>query len=392
MSTASAAEFRSPSKESRAARGWCPGARRPMASGDGLLVRVRPPLGRLEAAQVLALCDAAGRWGSGEIDLTSRANLQLRGVREETWPALLEALDSAGLLDPSEETERLRNILVAPSWEPGDETSRVAAELASLLTEWPAGLALPGKFGFAVDAGGARVLARESADIRAERAISGRLVVRADGRTQGTPVGAGGAAKLMMRLAEWFASSGAAAAGRMRRYGGELPPWAPELEEPAQRTEPPGPGPVPQGFACGVPFGRTRSSVLREALERSGARAVRTTPWRVLIFEGGEPFAVEGLVTQAGWDGRRVDACTGAPGCASATVETRELAARLAEVVAGTVHVSGCAKGCARQAPADLCVTGREGKFDVAFDARAGDPAVISGVGAEELLRRFGAV
>ena len=28
-------------------RGWCPTAWRPMAAGDGLLVRVRPKLGRL---------------------------------------------------------------------------------------------------------------------------------------------------------------------------------------------------------------------------------------------------------------------------------------------------------------------------------------------------------
>ena len=30
-------------------RGWCPNAWRPMAAGDGLLVRVRPRLGRLDA-------------------------------------------------------------------------------------------------------------------------------------------------------------------------------------------------------------------------------------------------------------------------------------------------------------------------------------------------------
>ena len=28
-------------------KGWCPGALRPMQSGDGLVTRIRPPLGRL---------------------------------------------------------------------------------------------------------------------------------------------------------------------------------------------------------------------------------------------------------------------------------------------------------------------------------------------------------
>ena len=32
-----------------AIKGWCPGALRPMQSGDGLVVRVRPFGGRLEA-------------------------------------------------------------------------------------------------------------------------------------------------------------------------------------------------------------------------------------------------------------------------------------------------------------------------------------------------------
>ncbi|WP_227650486.1 hypothetical protein, partial [Klebsiella pneumoniae] len=33
-------------------RGWCPGALRPMATGDGLLVRVHPPAGRLSVADL----------------------------------------------------------------------------------------------------------------------------------------------------------------------------------------------------------------------------------------------------------------------------------------------------------------------------------------------------
>ena len=44
-----------------AVRGWCPTAWRPMAAGDGLLARVRPPLGRLDRDQILGLCAAAVR-------------------------------------------------------------------------------------------------------------------------------------------------------------------------------------------------------------------------------------------------------------------------------------------------------------------------------------------
>ncbi|MEO0991185.1 MAG: cobalamin biosynthesis protein CobG, partial [Pseudomonadota bacterium] len=58
-------------------RGWCPGAHRPMASGDGLVVRVRPPLGELSVTQALGLADLAGRFGHDELELTNRANLQI---------------------------------------------------------------------------------------------------------------------------------------------------------------------------------------------------------------------------------------------------------------------------------------------------------------------------
>ena len=61
-------------------QGWCPGALRPMASGDGLVLRVRAPNGRLEPDQARRIAELARRHGNGLIDLTSRANLQLRGL------------------------------------------------------------------------------------------------------------------------------------------------------------------------------------------------------------------------------------------------------------------------------------------------------------------------
>ena len=72
-------------------KGWCPGALRPMQSGDGLVVRIRPPLGRLTPAQALAIATAAQTHGNGIIDLSARANLQLRGVTDGSHPALFES-------------------------------------------------------------------------------------------------------------------------------------------------------------------------------------------------------------------------------------------------------------------------------------------------------------
>ncbi|MBJ7407765.1 MAG: precorrin-3B synthase, partial [Bradyrhizobium sp.] len=155
-------------------KGWCPGALRPMLSGDGLVVRVRPFGGRLEAAQTAGLAELAGRHGNGMIDVTSRANLQIRGVSEQSHRPLLDGLAQLALLDPDAEIEARRNILVTPFWSSGDETQALAAELEEALAE--SGLALPTKFGFAIDDGRSRVLAGDSADIRIERDRAGRLL------------------------------------------------------------------------------------------------------------------------------------------------------------------------------------------------------------------------
>jgi precorrin-3B synthase len=53
-----------------------------MESGDGLIVRVRPQCGTFTLDELVVLAEAAQRFGNGQIDLTRRANLQIRGVSE----------------------------------------------------------------------------------------------------------------------------------------------------------------------------------------------------------------------------------------------------------------------------------------------------------------------
>ncbi|WP_213090957.1 hypothetical protein, partial [Escherichia coli] len=83
----------------------------------------------LTAHQVRGLCAAAIAYGSGVIDLTSRANLQLRGVSEDGWQPLLQALIALDLVDADAEGEKRRMILVAPQWQEGDDTHRIACDL-----------------------------------------------------------------------------------------------------------------------------------------------------------------------------------------------------------------------------------------------------------------------
>ncbi|WP_223206058.1 cobalamin biosynthesis protein CobG [Streptomyces xanthii] len=91
----------------------CPGALRLHAADDGFLARVRVPGGVLTAVRARALADAAGRLGDGVLHLTSRGNVQLRGLRDGCGGELAEVLGEAGLL-PSPLHERVRNVVASP--------------------------------------------------------------------------------------------------------------------------------------------------------------------------------------------------------------------------------------------------------------------------------------
>jgi precorrin-3B synthase len=150
-------------------KGWCPGALQPMESGDGLIVRLRIIGGLLvpDLAQALAQC--ADDYGNGLIDLSSRGNLQLRGVTEATLPALQTRLDALDLLDADPAGEAVRNILASPL---------AGVDPSALINILPLVKALderlrsdhilhhlPGKFLFLIDDGGCLPLAPETADM-----------------------------------------------------------------------------------------------------------------------------------------------------------------------------------------------------------------------------------
>ena len=61
-------------------RGFCPGVWTPMEAGDGWIVRVRPSHARIPARRLDRLARLARWGGNGIIELTRRANLQIRGV------------------------------------------------------------------------------------------------------------------------------------------------------------------------------------------------------------------------------------------------------------------------------------------------------------------------
>lgn len=165
-------------------RDRCPGVLALHEAADGWLARVRVPGGRLSATKLKALAAAAEELGSGLIDLTARANLQLRGLHHASGPALAERLRSAGLL-PSRAHDRARNVLAGPlagrSHAALDDVDEIVAQLDARICATAALGELPGRFCFLVDDGtGAGSEARPDITIVARGA--GRFSVLLDGQ------------------------------------------------------------------------------------------------------------------------------------------------------------------------------------------------------------------
>jgi precorrin-3B synthase len=320
-------------------KGWCPTALRPMPSGDGLLVRVRPWCGAFTREQAAGLADIAESLGNGHIDLTRRANLQIRGLREESLPALHDALDRLGLLDE----EDARNVMVGPL--AGPEARALALSLGRAL---PPGL--PAKFGCLVDDGGPLSIAGERADI-ALCLTSAGVAVRRDGEWLGVTtldraVTAALGGPISFTSMTVMPAPGQRRLGRLGRFTG-----------------------------LAAPFGRLEAAQLRAVAATAGVTEIRLSPWRALYVDA--PVDAVGLIVDENDPLLRIEACPGAPACAAATTDTRADGRRLAALgVPGTIHVSGCAKGCARTARADLVLVGDRGLYGVVRGGTARDPAM----------------
>jgi precorrin-3B synthase len=332
-----------------------------MESGDGLLVRVRPWCGTFTLAQASGIAEIAERFGNGHVDLTRRANLQIRGLRERALPELQRSLDRIGLLDPDAETEAARNVMVAPLADP--QTRAVAAALTGALAREGRLMRLPPKFGWMVDGGGPLSIIGESADIALR--VEGRdAALRIGGQWLGiAPVDRA----VLVALAAASALLGSSALPALSKME--------DIPVPGRRVL----GLISDMFGVAAPFGRLEAGQLKGLVAlaaKAGASEIRLSPWRALYLDAPVESAADlGLILDDNDPLLRIEACPGAPACRSASVDTRSDARRLAvSGFTGSIHVSGCAKGCARSAPANFVLVGDRGRYGVIRNGTSRDP------------------
>jgi precorrin-3B synthase len=294
---------------------------------DGGLVRVRVPGGYLTGDQVAALASASAAFGDGNLDLTSRGNVQLRGVRAGTAKALADALHAAGLL-PSVTHDTARNVVASP-----------LLDLAATVAELDAGILalapLPGRFLLGV--GGRDVLS-----VRPDLAlVEGRLVV------DGHDAGPGSVVALLEAAAHFLDIRGGA--WRVREIAWDRP-LGPRV---------PAGAPVALGrhgdrVVALPPLGRLTPSMLQQL----AAGPVQVTPWRTVVVP--DSTDLTGLVTDptSAWVG--VSACAGLA-CASSLADVRADAVAALAPGPRPLHWAGCSRQCGAPAGAVVRTATAEG-------------------------------
>ncbi|MFC8128753.1 precorrin-3B synthase [Streptomyces sp. NPDC057302] len=360
----------------------CPGTLRLHRADDGALARVRVPGGLLSVGQADVLRDVAQRLGDGELHLTSRGNVQLRGLRADRGSELARMLAESGLL-PSERHERVRNVVASPLSGLdglGERDIRPwPAVLDELLCASDRATALSGRFLFALDDGRGDVAAL-GGDVTLTARGEDQALLRIGPADDAVLIPAARAPQAALIAAEAFLEQAPdASSWRVTDLPGGVGPLLDAVQlrlrqagfAPTRITVPlpqdaagPALGVVPgprdtAALSVGLPLGSVGAAqwtALADIARHHGSGELRLTPWRGVVLPGvGRTAAAQlladlgalGLITASDSPWTGVGACIGRPGCAKALDDVRGTAqAALGPVGALPVYWSGCERRC----------------------------------------------
>jgi precorrin-3B synthase len=357
----------------------CPGALTLHRAADGALARVRLPGGMIAPRQLEALAHAATRFGSPAMELTSRGNIQIRGIRDDEAAAgLADAVASAGLL-PSPTHERVRNIVASPlSGRLGGsaDVRDWVRLLDAAICDDPALADLPGRFWFSLDDGRGDVSGL-AADVGAH-ALGDTVAVLLAGRDTGVRIAPSDVVATLISIARRFVEI-RESAWRVA----ELADASPLTQGLARSAEPgrtwPAVTRAPVGWlvqddgrialAAAAPLGVLQARVAEylAAIETP----IVVTPWRSVLVcdidEGVADTALRllapmGLVFDNGSPWLDVSACTGSPGCEHSAADVRADAARAVEDAAPVHrHFVGCERACGSPPDGEVLIATADG-------------------------------
>jgi len=136
---------------------------------DAFMLRLRLPGGILTADKAVGLADIAERFGAGAVDVTTRANLQIRGIGAAYPIDVLTALQELGLTSRGAGADNIRNITGSPlaGIDPQEliDTRSLCRSLHHLILNHRELYGLPRKFNIAFDGGGRIGVLEDTNDI-----------------------------------------------------------------------------------------------------------------------------------------------------------------------------------------------------------------------------------
>ncbi|TBR60227.1 precorrin-3B synthase [Westiellopsis prolifica IICB1] len=137
----------------------CPGIFYSTSARDGTLSRIRIPGGIVTTGQFRMVADLADKFAAGYVNITNRANFQIREVHTEINSEVLHQLRKVGLASPIAGVDHLRNIMGSPTAgidaEELIDTRSLIRTLDNYISSHAELAPLSPKFSIAVDGGGA---------------------------------------------------------------------------------------------------------------------------------------------------------------------------------------------------------------------------------------------
>ncbi len=377
----------------RVGENFCPGILHAVPAKDGMLIRIRVPGGLIDARQLKTVAALSAIFADGQVEITSRGNLQLRAIEECSLPEIVDGLTSVELL-PSRRHDRVRNISTSPlaglESEEFIDTRSLVRELDKRLIADDAFVDLHPKFSFGIY-GGSRLFSHEQDDL-ALQAIRGsafhgppRFQLFLGGTDMCHAVSFDHAVDCLLeaaRLCILLAKhDGLPVRGkRLVAVSGVVESvlegvsafLAPSLDPGTRNVVTlPAIGVHVSAQTCQrniipvIPLGRLSSKqaqrISESAVECEGD--LRLAPWRGFVLGAVPVSRLARVVAQLDsvglyLDGRTgfhgIAACAGVVGCDASLADVRSDAAMLAQRLAGRIHLpgwtvnlSGCEKQCA---------------------------------------------
>ncbi|MBD2663263.1 precorrin-3B synthase [Richelia sinica] len=394
----------------------CPGLFYATPAQDGILTRIRIPGGIINNQQFCAIADIADNCGGGYVDVTNRANIQIREIKSEISNNVYSHLQSLGIGANNPHVDHIRNIMTSPT--AGIDAKEVidtrpfVQAWDEYICNYPQLGALSAKFSVSFDGGGQVSVQGIVNDISLNavlinNAVYFRLCLSFGEKgklpedtgilltpDECLPVLAALAAVYLqytdttmrrkVRLREVINNLGVdkyldLALGekftsRKSLHSISTSPNHNYSHVGIHRQK------QPQLFYIGVvlPLGRLETWQIRglvNIVEKLGNGNIRLTPWQNLLvtdIPAAKLVEVETEIVTLGLSYSPTNiqsalvACSGKRGCASAMTETKDHALALANYIQShialeqpiNIHFSGCSKSCAQQNQGDITLLG----------------------------------